>query len=295
MNIYLEKTDIHSTLTTWIYCAYWQAWAAEQIGRTPYFNWPSGGFLQSYEDKEKFAQVPNAYDWYFIQPYFDSPPERHATWTWETPNWGANIDVSPYQFFSQSLADCKAFYKKTLKFNDTVNARGQQLLDKYQIDFSKTIGVTWRGTDIYLDKRPYLPIETYFPFLDDILNAHPDFRIVCTAEETQILDPLLARYNATVIEEFEQAPVGGKNNPERFSKRSGFERGLQPVLMVWLFSKCAHYVKNRSSTGMVASFISDGSIVTLGADEKLTTWDHVNRCPFLPIAEINGVQYPLYR
>ncbi len=293
MNLYLEKNDIHSTLTTWIYCAYWQAWAAEQIGRTPYFHWPSGGFLQSYEDKEKFKQIPNGYDWYFVQPHFQTKPERHATWTWETPNWGANIDVTPYQFFSQSLADCKAFYKKTLKFNDEVNARGQALVDKYEIDFTKTIGVTWRGTDIYLDGRPHLPIEVYFPWIDDVLEKNPDHRIICTAEETQILDPLLKRYNAVIIEEFEQVPIGGKNNPERFSQRSGFERGMQPALMVWLFSKCAYYVKNRSSTGMVASFISEGSITTIGCDEKLTTWE--NGKPFAPIAERDGVQYPLYR
>lgn len=287
MNVIVQHNDPYCTLTTYIYTTYWLLWKAEQEGHTGYIDWPREHSVSSYHDNEMFRREPNMYQWFFEQPIFKDKPADGVKWMWGQMDTG--------QFFSQSLADCKAFYKKTLKFNDTVNLRGQQLVDKYQIDFSKTIGLTWRGTDIHLDKRPYLPIETYFPFIDDILNANPDFRIVCTAEETQILDPLLKKYNAVVIEEFEQVPIGSKNNPERFSRRSGFERGLQPVLMVWLFSKCAHYIKNRSSTGMVASFISEGSITTLGCDEKLTSWDHVNRCPFLPIAEINGVQYPLYR
>lgn len=284
MRINLQHRDVYSTLTTYIYCSYWMAWWAERNGNYYYFDWPQGLSVESYNDHEMFRREPNMYNWYFKQPIADIRGEYNEVWG--SHDYG--------QFFSQSLADCKAFYKKTLIFNDVVNERGKQLQEKYQIDFSKTIGVTWRGTDIYLDGRPYLPIETYFPWIDDILEKEPDLRIICTAEESQILDPLLKRYDrSTIIEEFEQAPVGGKNNPERFSRRSGFERGLQPALMVWLFSKCVHYVKNRSSTGMVASFISDGSIITLGCDEKLTTWE--NGKPFAPIAEINGVQYPLYR
>jgi len=57
--------------------------------------------------------------------------------------------------------------------------------------------------------------------------------------------------------------------------------------MVWLFSKCAHYIKNRSSTGAVASWISDGRIVCLGHEETLSynlAYDYV---------EIKGKKYTL--
>lgn len=284
--VYIHHQDHNCTLTTYLYVSLWMLWKAEQENLKGYINWPAGLSVIDYHDAEMFRKVPNQYNWYFKQPYFDQVPEgSHRVWMW------GQMDVG--QFFSQSLADIKAFYKKHLKFNDEVNRRGQELVDKYQIDFSKTIGLTWRGTDIHLDKRPYLPIEVYFPWIDDILNEHPDYRIICTAEEAQILDPLLKKYNAVVIEEFEQAPKGSKQNPERFSSRSGYERGLQPVLMVWLFSKCAHYIKNRSSTGAVASWLSDGSITTLGCDERLTTWDGTR--PFAEIAERDGIQYPLYR
>lgn len=282
MNIYLQKNDIYSTLCTWFYCGYWQAWAAEQQGHTFYFNWHQNrGFLESYFDGEKFAQIPNAYDWYFVQP-FDNK-QRDETWTWE--NWK---DPSPVPFMAQPLSVIKEYYQRHLKFNEETNRRGQLLVDKYNIDFSKTIGITWRGTDIYLDGRPRIPIEKYFRFIDEILEKEPHNRIACTAEEDGILDPLLARYpNAFRIEEFISVPNGSKENPERHSQVSGYERGLQPVLMVWLFSKCAHYIKNRSSTGAVASWLSKGRIVSIAHEETLSYLKMDDQ------VEIEGIKYPL--
>jgi hypothetical protein len=284
--IYLEKNDIHSTLTTWIYCAFWQAFSAEQTGNRFYINWfEKNGFLQSYQDKEMFYKIPNAYEWYFKQPLFSEIPSRDETWTWE--NWK---DPVPVSLMAQHLSVIREYYKKHLHFNDATNERGEALANKYEIDFSKTIGITWRGTDVYLDGRPRMPIETYFPFIDDVLEKEPDLRIMATAEEETILDPLLARYpNSFKIEEFVSSPHLSKHNPERLSEMSGYERGLQPALMVWLFSKCAHYIKNRSSTGAVASWISDGRIVSLGHPENLGFPANTNT------AEIQGQLYPLNR
>lgn len=285
--IYLEKNDIHSTLTTWIYCHFWMMWTAEQFNWDVYINWPKGKSLKSYEDLERFKRQPNMFEWYFKQPKADlfkyvAKDETDVTWTWET--W---IDYAPSGgLMSQPLSVIKDYYKKHLHFSDEVEARGRLLVNKYGIDFSKTIGVTWRGTDIYLDGRPRIPIETYFPFIDEVLE--PGMRIMCTAEEETILQPLLNRYpQAFNIDEFVSAPFGSKDNPERNDHRSGFERGLQPALMVWLFSKCAHYIKNRSSTGAVASWLSDGRIVSIGHPENLGFPANTNT------AEIEGKLYPL--
>jgi hypothetical protein len=280
--IYLQKNDIHSTLTTWLYCHFSMAWAADQQGDIPYINWfENGGFLESYNDKEMFSKSPNAYNWYFKQPFIETPETRDETRTWE--NWQ---DISPIPFMAQPLSVIKDYYKKHLHFNQETNRRGQLLADKYGIDFSKTIGCSWRGTDVYLDGRPRVPIEVYFPFIDEILEKEPEMRLMCTAEEESILDPLFSRYsNAFKIEEFISSPFQSKHNPERFSKVPGYERGLQPVLMVWLFSKCAHYIKNRSSTGAVASWLSDGRIINIFHPETLGFPANTNTI------EIKGRQY----
>lgn len=285
--IYLEKTDIAATLTTWIYCSFWQMWAAEQLGLDAYINWPNGynpsRCLQAYYDKQKFQENPNMFDWYFKQPKVQVATERKTVWTWE--NWQ---DPSPVSFMAQPLSVIKDYYKKHLHFNDETETRGRLLAYKYDIDFSKTIGITWRGTDVYLDGRPRIPIETYYSFIDEILEKEPDLRIMCTAEEETILDPLLARYpSAFKIEEFVSSPFQSKHNPERLSTMSGYERGLQPALMVWLFSKCAHYIKNRSSTGAVASWLSGGRIVSIAHPENLGFPANTDT------AEIEGKLYPL--
>lgn len=287
--IYIEKTDIGATLTTWWYCAAWQMWAADQRGRDVYINWPDnhhpGRCLVDLIDKEMFHVEPNMFNWYFKQPKVEGPPPRNECeiWTWES--WQ---DVSPIPFMAQPLQVIKDYYKKNLIFNDTVNARGQALVDKYGIDFSKTIGLTWRGTDNVTDGRIRMPIEKYYSFIDEILEKEPDMRIMCTAEEEQILDPLLARYpSAFKIEEFYSSPLGHLQNPERFSPMSGFERGMQPALMVWLFSKCSYYIKNRSSTGAVASWLSSGKIYCLAHAETLN-YDKLD-----DQVEIEGKRYSL--
>jgi hypothetical protein len=291
MNIYLQKNDIHCTLTTYLYCHFWMLYSAEQMGHSGYIHWPKGLFLQSYEDSDKFKQMPNAYDWYFIQPKFTAPPNRDETWTWE--NWKDPIPVS---LMAQGLPTMKSYFKKHLHFNYETNVKGQAIVDKYDIDFKKTIGITWRGTDIYLESengnsgRKYTPIEYYFEWIDKALEQIPDARIAVTAEEEGILDPLFKRYpQAFLIEEFYQAPKGSKHNPERFSPMSGFERGMQPALMVWLFSKCAWLIKNRASTSAVASWISDGEIVSINHTEILGFPPHIDE------VEYKGKLYPLTR
>lgn len=286
MNIYIQKNDPHTTLTTWLYCSFQMMWAAEQLGHKAYINWPNGyGSLIPYRDNAMFAKSPNQYQWYFMQPHKELDgyaPQRDATWIWE--GWA---DPMPVNFMAQPLQVIKDYYKKNLIFNQTTNERGQTLVKKYHIDFSKTIGLTWRGTDNVTDGRPRLPIETYFPWIDDILKDHPDYRIMATAEEKEILTPLLKHYqNAFTIDEFVSSPLGSAHNPERLGTMSGYEKGLQPALMVWLFSKCAHYIKNRSSTGAIASWLSNGRIVCLGHEETLSynlAHDYV---------EIEGKKYP---
>lgn len=295
--IYLTKQDIHSTLTTYWYCMAWMGWAAEQMGYDYYIYCPKGLFLQSYNDDEKYTEQPNGFEWFFKQPKIDNPPPPQSeckTWTWEHLNWGSGLDVSPYSFMSQPLPVIKDFYKKNLIFNDETNRRGQLLVDKYNIDFSKTIGITWRGTDIYLESangyegRKYTPIEYYFEWIDKALEQIPDARIAVTAEEEGILEPLFKRYpQAFLIEEFFQAPKGSKHNPERFSPMSGYERGIQPALMVWLFSKCAWLIKNRASTSAVASWLSDGEIVNINHTEIL------GFPPHLEGVEYKGNLYPV--
>lgn len=294
MNIYIHKNDIHSTLTTYFYCNFSQLYAIQKQGHKGYINWfRGGGFLQSYDDEQMYAKYQNAYSWLFRQPMFEENeiPSRDETWTWETDG----EKMKEFNLMSQPLSVIKNFYKSNLIFNKTTNDRGNLLVDKYGIDFSKTIGCTWRGSDIYLESangyegRRYTPIEYYFEWIDKALEEIPDAGIACTAEEQGILEPLFKRYGkrAFNIDEFISVPKGSKHNPERFSSVSGFERVMQPALMVWLFSKCGWLIKNRASTSAVASWLSDGQIVNINHTEVLGFPPHIDG------VEFKGKLYPL--
>jgi hypothetical protein len=207
--IYLEKTDIYATLTTWIYCHFWMMWAAEQNREDVYINWQKGKCLIDLSDNEKFNEISNMYNWYFIQPKFyynsiNQLPLRTETWIWE--KWQ---DKSPIPFMAQPLSVIKGYYQENLIFNEYINQRGKQIVDKYGIDFSKTIGITWRGTDNVTDGRPTMPIEAYYKYIDMALEEIPDAKIMCTAEETEILQPLLDRYP--------QASFEGADSPPAFN------------------------------------------------------------------------------
>ncbi len=289
--VYLEKQDVGSTLTTYLYCNMWMLHSAEKLGLSGYINWPRDPklALTPYFDHAAFDRCPNMFEWYFQQPLFAGhpapPPPRDQVWTWENCK---ELGVDP--LMSRPLAYMKDYFKRNIRFNSEVDRRGAILAAKYALDFPNLIGVTWRGTDCVTDGRPYMPIETYFPFIDDILAKEPQMRIACTAEEESVLDPLLRRYpQAFKVEEFYASPKGSPHNPERFSPFSGFERGMQPALMVWLFSQCAHYIKNRSSTGAVASWLSSGRIVSLAHPENLGHGFDLTK------AEINGELVPLTR
>lgn len=288
--VYLEKQDFGATLTTWVYCAMWQLYAAHHEGMDGYINWPNHPIkcLKDLRDPGKFASQPNMYDWYFRQPdVIGAPPPRHATWNWELDGAGTGKHV----LMGQPVEAIKAFYRDHFHFNGDVEARGHALANKYSLDFPNTIGITWRGTDCVTDGRPRLPIEVYFPFIDDILAEKPGLRIMATAEEEKILDPLLARYpQAFKIEEFISSPHGHAQNPERFSPVSGFERGMQPALMVWLFSRCGYYIKNRSSTGAIANWKSENQhTVCLAHPASLSHGFDLTK------AEVNGELVPLHR
>jgi hypothetical protein len=296
--IYLEKTDIGATLTTWVYCAMWQLYTLEHLGHRAYINWPRDRlrWLGAHWDDTQFANQPNAFEWYFEQPHFThgERPRRELTWTWEPPHdatihqLAAALGTHPLYTTPDNI---RSFYKKNVRLNTVVRARGDALMARYQLDPAHTLAVAWRGTDCVLDGRPRLPIEVYFPFIDEILANDPGLRILATAEEQGILSPLLTRYpQAFTIAEWMAAPHGAKDNPEKiFTSTPGFERGMQPALMVYILSRCRYLIKNRASVTSVASWLSDGHIVCLAHPENLGHGFDLTK------AEIKGQLYPLYR
>ncbi len=297
--IYIEKTDISGTLSNWVYCGLWQMYTAEKLGMRSYIHWPHDRkrALAHYYDDKKFKEVPNMWDWYFEQPMLDSAPPREDVWMWEQPRPDLAHALNDHYLYS-SVGQIRAFYQKYLKFKPAVISRGNAIIAKYGVDPDKTTGVMWRGTESIHDGRPRMPIETYYPFIDDILydsalaGKSDEIRIMCSAEEETIIDPLLRRYpkNAFTVSEFAMSPLMAQergDNPEKFMKCSGYEKGMQPAVLMYVFSKCKHLIKNRCTTSSIASWLSNGRTVCLAHPENLGHGFDITK------AEIDGQLVPL--
>jgi hypothetical protein len=282
-SVYLEKTDIGATLATWIYCSMQMLYYADNIGLKGYISWPPNRSLQPHQDQAAWARCPNMYEWWFKQPYFDSAPPRGETWIAELAG------VGPRNLFFQPLDAIKQYYRDHVVFNAEVKSRVDMAAVKYG-NLDRAIGVSWRGCDSTDDGRPRLPIEVYYPFIDDILAEDPGLKILATAEEATVVDKLKARYPQTVaIDEAFSAPWEYRKHSEYVNPASGYERGVQTCLMVGLLSQCKYYVKNRSSMSSWAAWLSRGKIINLAHPENLGfNFD-------LTKAEIDGKLVPLYR
>lgn len=200
------------------------------------------------------------FSWYFEQPQAKTHPGAGA----RVLQWETMTETGTHPLMSLPLAEIKAWYQSHLIFNADAKAWVQKLIDKYAIDFTKTVGVAWRGCDSVDDGRPRVAIEEYFPALDAIMEKEPDLRIFATAEEATIIDALLARYpSAFAIPEFFSAPHGYKLHSEFVNPVSGYERGMQTCGLLQILSKCKHLVKNRSNMSYTASYLSNGNIVCI--------------------------------
>jgi len=285
--VYLEKSDTGATLSTWYYCGMWQLYTAHQMGMRGYLHWPQvwNRSLIPHQDPAAFAACPNMYDWYCEQPDWSEPgmPPRDLTWEWETcPETGKHC------LMTQPLWYIRAFFKESLRFNATVKARTAALVEKYKINFANTLAVSWRGCDSYTDGRPRMPIQTYYPFIDEILEKEPNLAIFATAEETTIVETLQQRYpQVFTISEFFSAPLGYTGHSEYVNPASGYERGMQTCMLISVLAGCKYYVKNRSSMAGIASWLSDGHIVSLAHPENLGHGFDITK------AEIKGKIVPL--
>ena len=261
--VYIEKSDIYATLSTWLYCHVWMLYSAEKMGLLGYVNWPQKHMrsLQPHQDPVKFAECPNMFEWWFVQPFWKGPgvPPCDMVWQWEyCPETGAHC------LMGQPLPIIQETYRRFVVFNPVVQARIDALVAKYSIDFDNTLGISWRGCDSVDDGRPRQPIEQYFPAIDAILEKEPGLRIFATAEETTVVDKIAARYPQTfTISEFFSAPWGYKLHSEYINPVSGYERGVQTCGMISILSRCKHYVKNRSNMSCTAGYLSKGNVVCI--------------------------------
>jgi hypothetical protein len=249
----LERVDLRASLSSWITTAMTSLNAAFQEGFGGYINWPRPRSPAAYRDANAFARCPNMFEWYFCQPSCEACPPGAPAWVYE---------ASQAVIGRHSIADKRTFYRRHLLFNTDVTSRMEDLLRKHRIRPENTIAVSWRGTDSVVDGRLRTPIEKYFPVIDGILEAEPEAVIFAKPEERGAAEALLRRYERTIIpSEFFTAKTGETRMQDWLSSATGFERGMQVLLLILVFARCKYLLRNLANLSEIASHLSDGKVI----------------------------------
>jgi hypothetical protein len=261
--VYLERKDLGASLSSWIDSAMSALNAAFAEGLTGYIHWPELYSPRAYRDRAAFDRCPNMYEWYFDQPW--CPGRRPAAaprWVFEDAQAITN---------RHPIADISAFYRQHLRFNADVVARLEALLARYGMRPEHAIAVSWRGTDNVSDGRPHIPIETLFPTIDEILEAEPDLAIVAKPEERGAAEALRRRYPHVIVPaEFFLADAGETRMQDWVNPASGYERGIEVVLLILLFSRCKYLLKNSANLSSIAARLSVGEVISWSSPTTLT-------------------------
>ena len=251
----LERTELRASLSSWINSAMNALNAASREGLTGYIHWPQHRCPKAYHDSEAFARCPNMFEWYFHQACCRAHPSTAPIWAYE--------DSHPV-ITRHPIADYRAFFRQHLLFNRDVTERLENLVARHGLCLDNTIAVSWRGTDNVIDGRPRVTIEQYFPVIDRILEVARDFDLFVKAEEQGATDTLLRRYpKAIALPEYFTASAGETQMQDWVSPASGYERGMQVVLLILLFSKCKFLLKNNANLSDIATRLSFGRVINI--------------------------------
>jgi hypothetical protein len=263
--VYLERKDLGASLSSWITTSMNALNAAVAEGVTGCIRWPEHRSPRAYHDEDAFDRCPNMFEWYFDQPWCQAErPAAAPIWVYED----AHEMISRYP-----IANFSAFFRQYLLFNAEVVARLEALLARYGLRPEQALAVSWRGTDNVIDGRPRIPIDSFFPVIDGILEAEPDLTIVAKPEERGAAEALLRRYpKAIVPSEFFVAEAGETQMQDWVNPASGYERGMEVALLILLFSRCRYLLKNNANLSDIATRLSVGEVISWSTATNWARW-----------------------
>lgn len=122
-------------------------------------------------------------------PNLDIYPYFHKVNTDQSLDLFKQIDPPDSNKYQPEIYDFETYTKIINRFfnpNDVVSERIKFLENKYQIDPSKTISVSYRGTDKGTELTLASP-EAYLSVVKDILNENPDFKVLLQTDQTQVI------------------------------------------------------------------------------------------------------------
>lgn len=142
------------------------------------------------------------------------------------------------------------FVKKYFKLNQEVKNIEKKIIQKYQIEFDKTICVLYRGND----KCKETNLPTYEDMdikLSNIVEKYPNHKILIQSDEIEFCDFMLKYKNSFVIDEVEKINKTKENAIQHIIPIGNKVSNAQKFLSVMsIMSKCDVVLLNSGNVGM---------------------------------------------
>jgi hypothetical protein len=238
--------------------------AAEFMGHRAYVDWTSQP-AELYRD----SRDGNQWEWFLDEPMVEDAPGDASEWVYESPNWrpdpslcGVAIDSRwelPWNTQTpEAIATLRRIVPKFLRFKRHIIDRSEALFARYNLNPQRTVAVSHRGTDKGVE-APIVPIERYYPHITEAVSM--GMQVWVKAEEGATAEKLARRYPGCVImREFFAAPSTGKLS-DAISDRSGYDKGLDAMTMLYMMSRCRVLLKNAGNLSDLAAGMSIGETV----------------------------------
>lgn len=158
---------------------------------------------------------------------------------------------SLFDYRQEQYSKLAPFVEKYFSPSNEVQSIADQLTDKYNIDFSNTLAICYRGTDKYMD-TPLGPFPEYVEQARVLLKQEPNLNILVQTDQKQFLD--YCKQELENVFSIEEMPVTDTNSPmhDIVQPEAKTEWTRTFVAVTGLLSRCK-YVVNHS--GNVARWI----------------------------------------
>ena len=156
----------------------------------------------------------------------------------------SNDLFGPHIDYSIILNKFKPFVQKWYEPNNHTKDIEQYLINKYKINFSKTIGICRRGTDKCCEVK-VAPIEKYIKAAKDLLAIHPDHKILIQTDCAYTVDEFKKTFGNVCIHFNEYGLETSRDNSGNFGTAPSSVRtankqfhGRCLLAVVSILSKC---------------------------------------------------------
>ncbi|MDO8641776.1 MAG: hypothetical protein Q7R33_09615 [Nitrosarchaeum sp.] len=172
----------------------------------------------------------------------------------------ANVVVKPDVYFNAMIGDCGRFNFSDLEtirdtyfyFSDDVQNRRRAFIEKYNINFERTIAILYRGTDKILEV-PKIDPKYYVSCLSGIKDI-ASYKILLQTDQQQILEYFEKQFKNQLVH-IEEMPITKTmqvihNLSETEKGLSNYELGMNYLAAISILSKCKYVVFDTNNAGL---------------------------------------------